>query len=174
MDFHKSMKAYLNAKLILFRNVMSNKKTIITDKSIKEFSLLKRISKNRKLRLIDIESVKEKIKKDKKIKYNQFQLKNLAMAVIAAKLCKLTENKIFKILHKIKDVNGRLEFVRKLPNNAKVYIDFAHTPDALLKSLQALKDKENGNVSIVFGCGGERDFKKTLMEKIASLIVKNL
>ena len=56
LDFHKSMKAYLNAKLILFRNVMSNKKTIITDKSIKEFSLLKRISKNRKLKLIDIES----------------------------------------------------------------------------------------------------------------------
>ena len=175
LDFHKSMKAYLNAKLILFRNVMTNKKTIISDKSIKEFSLLKRISKNRKLRLIDIESVKEKIKKDKKIKYNQFQLKNLAMAVIAAKLCKLTENKIFKILHKIKDVNGRLEFVRKLPNNAKVYIDFAHTPDALLKSLQALKDKENGNVSIVFGCGGERDFKKRpLMGKIASLNCKKI
>ena len=97
------------------------------------------------------------------------------MAVIAAKLCKLTENKIFKILHKIKDVNGRLEFVRKFPNNAKVYIDFAHTPDALLKSLQALKDKENGNVSIVFGCGGERDFKKRpLMGKIASLNCKKI
>ena len=45
LDFHKSMKAYLNAKLILFRNVMSNKKTIISDKSIKEFSLLKEYQK---------------------------------------------------------------------------------------------------------------------------------
>ena len=83
------------------------------------------------------------------------------MAVIAAKLCRLKEDKIFKILDKIKDVNGRLQLIRKFPNNVKLYIDFAHTPDGQLKSLQALKDKENENVSIVFGCGGERDFKKT-------------
>ena len=85
------MKAYLNAKLILFRNIMSKKKTIILDKSIKEFSILKKISKNRKLRLIDIESKKKKIKKIKEANLNEFQLKNLAMAVIAAKLCKLKE-----------------------------------------------------------------------------------
>ena len=77
----------------------------------------------------------------------------------------MKEDKIFKILDKIKDVNGRLQLIRKFPNNVKLYIDFAHTPDALLKSLQALKDKENENVSIVFGCGG-KVLKRPLMGKI--------
>ena len=36
-------------------------------------------------------------------------------------------------------LRGRLELVRVFPNNIKVYVDFAHTPDALLKSIQALK-----------------------------------
>ena len=89
------------------------------------------------------------------------------MAIAAAKLCKLNEKKIFSTLHKIKDVDGRLELVRTFSNNIRVYVDFAHTPDALLKSLKSFKDK---SVSLVFGCGGERDFKKRpLMAKIASL-----
>ena len=51
----------------------------------------------------------------------------------------------------------------------KVYVDFAHTPDALLKTIKALKNLDNGIVSIVFGCGGERDFRKRpLMAKIAN------
>ena len=51
-------------------------------------------------------------------------------------------------------------------------MDFAHTPDALLKSLKSFKDK---SVSLVFGCGGERDFKKRpLMAKIASLHCKKI
>ena len=54
-----------------------------------------------------------------------------------------------------------MELVRTFPNNMKVYVDFAHTPDALLKSLHALKNTQNKNISLVFGCGGDRDLKKT-------------
>ena len=82
------------------------------------------------------------------------------MAITAAKLCNLKEDKIFKSLDRIKDVSGRLELVRVFPNNIKVYVDFAHTPDALQKTLDALKKKYNNNISLVFGCGGDRDFKK--------------
>ena len=76
----------------------------------------------------------------KKLKpFNDFQIKNLSMAIEAAKLCKLKEKKIFSVLNKLKDVNGRYELVRSFPNNIKVYVDFAHTPDALLKTLKTLK-----------------------------------
>ena len=93
---------------------------------------------------------------------------NLSMAVAAAKLCNLKE-KIFNSLGKIKDVDGRLELIKTFINNIKVYVDFAHTPDALLKSLKALKKLNGDNISVVFGCGGDRDFKKRpLMAKIAS------
>ena len=61
---------------------------------------------------------------------------------------------------KIKDVNGRLELIKTFPNNVRVYVDFAHTPDALLKSLKALKSDRKDNITVVFGCGGDRDFKK--------------
>ena len=55
------------------------------------------------------------------------------MAIIAAKLCKLKEKKIYNSLNKIKDVNGRLELIKTFPNKSKVFVDFAHTPDALIK-----------------------------------------
>ena len=60
------------------------------------------------------------------------------MAILALKLCKLKE-KNFKKLNKIKQIDGRLELVKIFPNNIKVYVDFAHTPDALKKSLNELK-----------------------------------
>ena len=46
------------------------------------------------------------------------------------------------------------------PNNIKVYVDFAHTPDALLKTLNTLRQTYGFNVSLVFGCGGDRDQKR--------------
>ena len=52
-------------------------------------------------------------------------------------------------------------------------LDFAHTPDALLKSIKALNLTYNNNISLVFGCGGDRDFKKRpLNGKNSKFIVK--
>ena len=61
------------------------------------------------------------------------------MAIKALKLCNLSENNIYEAIKKIKDVNGRLEMVKKYPNGIKVFVDYAHTPDALFKTLSALK-----------------------------------
>ena len=66
-------------------------------------------------------------------------------------------------------MSGRLEYIKSFPNNIKVFVDFAHTPDALLQSLKALKKNMDHKISLVFGCGGDRDFKKRpLMARIAS------
>ena len=64
LDYHKSMKSYLDAKLHLFKKILQNRKAIISDKSIKEFSKLKKISKQKNLRLIDISHMREKVKKN--------------------------------------------------------------------------------------------------------------
>jgi murE/murF fusion protein len=91
------------------------------------------------------------------------------MAFQAAKLCGLKEKLLFQSLKKIKDVKGRLEFIRKFKNNIRVFIDYAHTPDALFKTIKSLKQDFGNNISIVFGCGGDRDKKKRpLMAKIAN------
>ena len=175
LDYHKTMKSYFNSKMHLFKNIIHPKKSIIIDKSIKEFSNIKRISKARSLRLIDIN--KTIIKLDKLVghKFNDFQIKNLSIAVEAAKQCNLKENKILRIIKKIKDIDGRLELIKTFSNNIKAFVDFAHTPDALLKSINALKNFYNSDLSLVFGCGGDRDFKKRpLMAKIASEHCKNI
>ncbi len=169
LDYHKTMRSYFNAKLILLNNILSKKKIVITDKSINQFPEIKKISKKNQLKLIEISKIENKLKRKSKLNFNFIQLKNISMAIAAAKLCNISENKIFKNLKKIKDVNGRLELVKTFSKNIKVYIDFAHTPEALLKSLQILRKYQNDNISLVFGCGGDRDFKKRpLMAKIAS------
>ena len=174
LDYHKSMGSYLKAKLLLFNSILSKNKTVISDKSLQEYYLLKNICKKRKLHFIDISSTQEKIKKNKNLKFNEFQIKNLSMAILAAKLCNLKEQKIFKSLKKIKNVNGRLELVKTLPGKRKIYVDFAHTPDALEKSLKVLSNENGKNISLVFGCGGDRDYeKRPLMGKIAQKYCKN-
>ena len=175
LDYHKTMNSYLNSKFILFKNILSKGKTIISDKTIKEFEFLKKIANRRKLKIIDVSVINKKISKIKNLKLNEFQSKNLSMAIAAAKFCNLSEEKIFNSLKKIKDVSGRLELVRIFSNNIKVYVDFAHTPDALKKTLKALRDLYGDNISIVFGCGGDRDFKKRpMMAKIVNSYCKKI
>ena len=97
------------------------------------------------------------------------------MAISAAKVCNLNNIKIFKSLKKIKGISGRLELVRIFTNNIKVFVDFAHTPDALSKTILSLYKSYSENISIVFGCGGERDIKKRpLMAKIADTYCKKI
>ena len=175
LDYHKSMKSYFKAKLILFNRILTKKKIVISDKSIKEFMVLKKISKKRQLRLFDINLIRKKVMEAAKFRFREFQLKNLSMAIIAAKICKLKEKKIFKSLSKIKDTDGRLELVKTFAGNIKLFVDFAHTPDALSHVLKELKKTYGNNVSLVFGCGGNRDKKKRpLMASIASLNCKKV
>ena len=97
------------------------------------------------------------------------------MAVLAAHDCGVSYSKIFNKIKKIKCVPGRLEQVVKLKNNSNIIIDFAHTPEALENSLNALKKQFNRNILLVFGCGGERDKKKRLiMGKIANKYCKEI
>jgi len=175
LDYHKSMRAYFNAKLILFEKILSKNSKIVLDKTIKQFFFLKKIAKKRKLNLIEISKIIKKINKLLISTESDYKVKNLAMAIEATKLCGLKDSEIYKSLKKIKDVSGRLEFIRRFPNNIKVFIDYAHTPDALLKTLQSLEKKYGKNISLVFGCGGERDKKKRpLMAQIANSLSRKI
>jgi len=190
LDYHKNMKSYLNSKMYLFNKLLKKNSKIISDQENKEFKILKKISKKRKIKQISIGTTASTLNilhnsyKGKKqiIKISihskvflleipligYFQIKNLLMSVLAAIYCGIDKNKIFKQIHKIKPVPGRLECVASLNNNSNVIVDFAHTPDALEQSLIALKKQFNKKIILVFGCGGDRDKKKRfLMGKIA-------
>ena len=103
----------------------------------------------------------------------EFQAKNLAMALIAVQKSGVRVKKLLSLLNKIRPVPGRCELVKTFNNNVKVFIDYAHTPDALEQFLEILKSL--GNVTVVFGCGGQRDkSKRTKMGKIAARLAKKI
>lgn len=71
-------------------------------------------------------------------------------------------------LSSLKSVCGRLEMVAEV-GSAYVYVDFAHTPDGLEKSLNALKKHCKGRLVCLFGCGGNRDkSKRPLMGEVVA------
>jgi UDP-N-acetylmuramoyl-L-alanyl-D-glutamate--2,6-diaminopimelate ligase len=71
-------------------------------------------------------------------------------------------------LEKLDSVRGRLECVAHV-QGAGIYVDYAHTPDALETVLNALRPHTDGKLCVVFGCGGDRDKgKRPLMGAIAA------
>lgn len=71
-------------------------------------------------------------------------------------------------LNALKCVPGRLERVAKY-NGGQIFVDFAHTPDGLEKSLSALKKLCEGSLYCLFGCGGNRDSsKRPVMGEVAA------
>ncbi len=75
---------------------------------------------------------------------------------------------IAKGLSSMKQVSGRLEKIGEY-NGGDIYVDFAHTPDGLEKSLHALRKHCKARLICLFGCGGNRDkTKRPLMGEIAA------
>ena len=175
LDYHKTMEDYFNSKMILFKKNLEEKSNVIISSQIKEFKKIKKIFLKKKLNINLTDKLENKF-----INFNltnligRFQISNLAMALIAVEKSGVKIKNFIKLLDKIRPVPGRCELVRIFKNNIKVYIDYAHTPDALEKTLENLK-KNYGNITVVFGCGGQRDkSKRPIMGKIAAKFAKKI
>ncbi len=95
---------------------------------------------------------------------------NVSNALAAAACCKnlgIGMEHIAEGLSKVR-VEGRLEHIGTY-RGADLFVDFAHTPDGLEKSLKTLKEHAEGRLFVVFGCGGNRDrAKRPLMGKVVA------
>lgn len=99
----------------------------------------------------------------------EFQALNALTAAALVIGCGGEAQAAFRALEHLRAVPGRMELVSVLGNGARVYVDYAHTPDALKTVLQALRPHVQGRLVVVFGCGGDRDRgKRPLMGAAAS------
>jgi UDP-N-acetylmuramoyl-L-alanyl-D-glutamate--2,6-diaminopimelate ligase len=97
----------------------------------------------------------------------RFQADNALMA--AALAMALGERDALDSLAGLRGVRGRLELAARLPGGAAVYVDYAHTSDALERLLAALRPHTQSRLHVVFGAGGDRDRgKRPLMGAAAA------
>ena len=95
---------------------------------------------------------------------------NALAAATCARALGVKSGVIAEGLSDLERVSGRLEKVATY-KNAEIFVDFAHTPDGLEKSLSALKKLCKGKLYCMFGCGGNRDTaKREIMGEIAANI----
>ncbi|MHA1517367.1 MAG: UDP-N-acetylmuramoyl-L-alanyl-D-glutamate--2,6-diaminopimelate ligase [Alphaproteobacteria bacterium] len=83
-----------------------------------------------------------------------------ANALVAAGLVMATGARaedVLPHLARLTGARGRLELVGTAPAGSPIFIDYAHTPDALAKALDALRPYVSNRLLVVFGCGGSRD-----------------
>ncbi|SIO01550.1 UDP-N-acetylmuramoyl-L-alanyl-D-glutamate--2,6-diaminopimelate ligase [Vannielia litorea] len=97
-----------------------------------------------------------------------FQAENV---MVAAGLCIASGAdpvEVFNALPQLTTVRGRMQLAATRENGAAVFVDYAHTPDALATALQALRPHVMGRLVVVYGAGGDRDRgKRPLMGEAA-------
>jgi len=97
-----------------------------------------------------------------------FQIHNALCAAGVAIACGATPTDVIRCLSKLESVPGRMQLVGTV-SGGSVYVDYAHTPDALKHVLTALRAHTQGRLISVIGCGGDRDpGKRSVMGAISS------
>jgi UDP-N-acetylmuramoyl-L-alanyl-D-glutamate--2,6-diaminopimelate ligase len=182
LDYHETMAAYFEAKMRLFEDVLEPGATAViwaddpkSDEVIArcEARGLKVISvgaRGETLKLLKRETTqlgqKLTIEADGKVHSIAMALigaYQAANALTAAGLAIATGGDVARTLAdlaRIHPVRGRLERAVITRAGAPVYVDYAHTPDAILSAIEALRPHTRGRLIIVFGAGGDRDTGK--------------
>jgi len=98
-----------------------------------------------------------------------FQAGNALLAAALAIATGSAARDVFATLSTLSTVRGRMELAATRQNGAPVFVDYAHTPDALSTALAALRPHVMGRLIVVFGAGGDRDAgKRPLMGRAAA------
>ncbi|MGB1799441.1 MAG: UDP-N-acetylmuramoyl-L-alanyl-D-glutamate--2,6-diaminopimelate ligase [Gammaproteobacteria bacterium] len=199
LDYHQSYEEYADAKFQLFKSSgLSNAIINIDDdygvKFVKQLPEdLKVIAYSTKVKILEIDNQNIQFVYCEKIETDQFKtvltvqspwgqvtiqtallgafnIDNTLAVFSALCLYGLSAEEVAKALSEFNGVPGRMECFSK-QDKPLLIVDYAHTPDALEKALQALKPYSEGKLHCVFGCGGDRDAgKRSQMGSIAEAL----
>ena len=190
LDYHPSMDAYFEAKMRLFEELLPpGKPAIVWTDDPKSDEVIERAKKRghqiltvgRKGDLIRlVEQSPTPLGQDLKLEHDgkpyrlalpligAYQASNVLTAAALVLATGGEWDRVFSAMQRVAPVRGRLERAVISSAGAPVYIDYAHTPDALEAAISALKPHVERRLITVFGAGGDRDQgKRPEMGKVA-------
>jgi UDP-N-acetylmuramoyl-L-alanyl-D-glutamate--2,6-diaminopimelate ligase len=193
LDYHGDMAGYASAKLRLFDTLLEQGAAAVAsaDMDAGVLERLRGIAAKRGLRLhtvgeagTAIRLLRQEARPDGQLLEldlfgrraelvlalpGRFQADNVMMAAALAVATGMAADQVLALLPRLVGVRGRMELAARLPNGAAIYVDYAHTPDALERLLRALRPHAEGALHVVFGAGGDRDpGKRPLMGEVAA------
>jgi len=192
LDYHGTMDAYLAAKSRLFTDVLAPKSCAVLNADSETFDGLKSLCAQNGHRVlsygykgVDIRLISRlPVPEGQRITFlaegheftltlplvGTFQVENALCSLGVVMASGIPVETIVPLLSDLDGVPGRMETMGR-----GVYVDFAHTPDALDTVLSALKDHTTGRLGVVFGCGGDRDRgKRAQMGAIAARYAQDI
>lgn len=193
LDYHGSMSAYLEAKLRLFGELVLPEGAAVVCADDPHASEVCEAARRHGLRVLTYGKAGQDLRLDEltptaagqqltvSIFGQPYRVElplagdfQAANALAAAGLAIATGSDVEPVLAALETlhpVRGRLERVAVVRGEAPVYVDYAHTPDALEVVLRALRRQVTGRLTVVFGCGGDRDpGKRPQMGRIAAML----
>jgi len=187
LDYHHTMERYFQAKKMFFQKILdTGEKMIInvdnpwgqmlfkeTGKKALTFGIENKCNVSSENFTLSSEGIKGEIKTHhgnftiNSPMIGKFNLYNILAASATASSLKSPEEYIQTGIENLKKIPGRLEKVSE-PGQPLVFVDYAHTEDALKGVLWNLSKFKKGKIITVFGCGGNRDRgKRPLMGNVA-------
>ena len=98
-----------------------------------------------------------------------FQAENVLLAAGLAIAAGADPDRVFETLPRMQTVRGRMQLAARRANGGAVFVDYAHTPDAIVTALGALRPHVMGRLVAIIGAGGDRDrTKRPLMGQAAA------
>ena len=179
LDYHGDMAAYLTAKLRLFSEVVDADGTVVVWQDDEASDRVIDLARARGLRLVGVGTRGGTLRLLQRVPTQLGQrlvvahegvehtitlpligAYQAANALVAAGLAIATGEPAASVmanLSRLQGVRGRLERAVIARSGAPVYVDYAHTPDALAAAISALKPHAVGRLILVMGAGGDRD-----------------
>ncbi len=191
LDFHRTLEAYFDTKLKLFRSLGASGKQGVfgavniddkyseavieeTDGDVITYSLDKSADVSGHIKKQDLNGLNMEVRYGNELlditsrlpgKFNAY---NILAAVACAKGFGIPSEKVRCGIESLTSVPGRMQFIEK-GQPFKVVVDFAHSPDSLEKLLCFLSSYKAGRLILVFGCTGDRDkLKRPVMGSVAA------
>ena len=182
LDYHETMEKYREAKGKLFIN--SNTHTVIDNRDDENHSYFLDVAEDKVIQTFSIDDFSDYQHSKKGFicrlfdfvfelpLLGHFNLSNALAAFVSIKSLGYSDDLVIPKLSKLSPPPGRMQ---KLDKN-NIWIDYAHTPDALSNALQTLHlHYPESKLRVVFGCGGDRDkSKREKMGKIASELAHSI